>query len=81
MPVRVMCTQLSPVCSAATHSCDGRLDPAIGSRGADVGHSCYGSLRIALREEGDIFPFGSANLKFVVDTLGEAALCVVKHEG
>ena len=71
--VRIVCTQLSTHCSASAIDAAGRLDSTLESRGAGLGHSCAGSLRISLASEGPLLPSGAAHLAFVLGL--ERSIC------
>lgn len=75
-PIRVLCTQLSALCSSVPFVAEGRLDDSLLSRGASAGVSCSGSLRIALTGDGPLLPAGATHLRFVLDSIGEPGLCV-----
>lgn len=74
--IRVVCTQLSKECSAITFADDGRLDPVFRSAGGAEGLSCCGTMRLDLAGTGPVLPLGHKHLDFVVNTVGETALCM-----
>jgi beta-lactamase superfamily II metal-dependent hydrolase len=77
-PVRLVCTQLSKVCSAHEVPGAGRLDDSLASAGEASGKSCCGSMLIDLGGHDRVLPVGDKHLAFVVDTVGEQALCLGK---
>ena len=74
--VRLICTQLSELCSAAAVPDQGRLDTSIRSAGGPTGASCSGSLRIDLLGTGPLVPGGHKHLDFVINHVGDGALCI-----
>jgi competence protein ComEC len=78
--VRIVCTQLSEACSPSVFPVEGRLDDTLGSAGADEQLSCAGSVRVALDKEQALLPMGARHMSFVIDDVGEAALCAVRSQ-
>ena len=76
--VRVVCTQLALACSPVVFRGGHRLDTSLGSTGAEGGLSCSGSLRLALVGDGPILPLGSRHVSFVLEEVGDQALCVTE---
>ena len=77
--IRLVCTQLSRQCSPDAFADDGRLDTTLGSAGGVKGLSCSGSIRVALAGPGPLLPFGHRHIDFVVNKVGESALCIGHH--
>jgi hypothetical protein len=75
-PVRLVCTQLSSVCLAEVVADPEHLDPTLSSLGATKGMSCTGSIRVDLSGTGPVLPNGASHLDFVVNRVGESALCL-----
>lgn len=73
--IRLVCTQLSKRCSSEPHLDTGRLDATLGSAGAGGGLSCAGSIRVSLTD-GPLLPLGQSHVDFVVNTIGEGAMCM-----
>lgn len=73
--IRVMCTQLSKHCSADPIAPQNCLDPHVTSRGASLGHSCAGSIRLSLSAGGALVPLGATHLAFVLEQV-DGNLCI-----
>lgn len=77
--LRVVCTQLAHQCSLAALPADERLDPRLDSAGARGGLSCSGSLMVSFSRAEDPLPEGRRHLDFVLNRLGDGAMCVGEH--
>lgn len=77
-PMRMVCTQLSKECCAEEIPADGRLDDFLASAGGATGKSCCGSMIIDLGGHEHLLPIGHKHLDFVLNTVGDQALCLGK---